>query len=383
MNTLEESDVVLRLLHTADWHVGRRFPSFEKAHGTTLSRARLEVLDEILGCAAQRRVDAILCAGDLFDEPDPGKDWWAPVAKKLSSMPRPLPVFLLPGNHDPLRSGSVYEPSHAFRRALPAWVHVVDRDDFTYRLNEEAVLHARPCRTQAGQEDSASLLPKRELGNDQIRIGMVHGSTFGLSKEQINFPISKDAAVNRGFDYLALGDTHSFRNVCGDGGPPVVYPGAPESTSFDEPESGSVALVVVRRDRGAKVEHQKVGRWTWAERTVSRLEELRALRVEQTLSHTVLRLRLDLRLTALELEEAKEILDELEGTESTGARVGILHKVVRRMELNSEGIEKDLVLPEVLRSTFERLKALESTEQAAVARKALEHLYGLVRKAVP
>ena len=52
---------------------------------------------------------------------------------------------------------------------------------------------------------------------------MVHGSTFDAVDCQTNFPIAKEAGAVRGFDYLAIGDTHSFRNVPDkDTRPPVV-----------------------------------------------------------------------------------------------------------------------------------------------------------------
>jgi len=209
--TRPEDEVALKLLHTADWHLGKRFPSFPEADETRLTRARLDVLDRILKAAEMRAVDAVLCAGDLFDEPSPDREWWEPVATKLTAWRARIPVFLLPGNHDPIQPTSVYERTHPFRRSLPPWVHVVDDDNFTYPLKDVAVLHARPCRSRAGQEDPALALPEREQGDTRIRIGMVHGSTFDAVDCQLNFPIAKDAAAKRGFDYLAIGDTHSFR----------------------------------------------------------------------------------------------------------------------------------------------------------------------------
>ena len=379
---MEMDDVALKLLHTADWHLGRRFPGFDEADQVRLTRARLEVLDRILLAAHHNNVDAILCAGDLFDEPNPAREWWEPVAKKLAASPARRPVFLLPGNHDPLQAGSVYDPGHAFRRALPPWAHVVDRDDFCHSLNEVSVLHARPCRSQAGQEDPALALPAREPGDDRIRIGMVHGSTFDAVDCQTNFPIARDAAFRRGLDYLAIGDTHSFRDVPPGARPPVVYPGAPEATAFDEFGAGNVVAVFVTRGRRVSFRPERVAAWSWSARTVRELDELRALAAETNLARMVLRLAVDLRLTAPELEEADHLLRELKGTSATVGRVGILQFERRRLTLDTRGIEAQLVnLPDVLRSTFERLKALESGEQGDVARQALYHLYRLVREA--
>ncbi|MBA3541649.1 MAG: DNA repair exonuclease [Deltaproteobacteria bacterium] len=373
--------MALKFLHTADWHLGKRFQSFDEADRLRLSRARLDVLDNILKTADHNNADAILCAGDLFDEPGPGREWWEPVAEKLRRT-RPRPIFLLPGNHDPLQPGSVYEDKHPFRAALPSWVHVIDRDDFSYALNDVAVLHARPCRSRAGQEDPALALPDRVAGDDKIRIGLVHGSTFDAVDCQTNFPIAKDAAARRGFDYLAIGDTHSFRNVPPDARPPVVYPGAPEATSFGEPGAGNVVAVFVSRARRVTFRAERVAAWMWVERSVRTLAELRDLHAETQLSRWVLRLTLDLHLTAPEFDEAERILRELKGTPAAHGRVGVLQVERDRMVLDTNGIENELKdLPDVLRATVARLRALENDEQREIARAALYHLYRLVREA--
>jgi DNA repair exonuclease SbcCD nuclease subunit len=383
MNQPEEDDVVLKLLHTADWHLGRRFPSFPEKDETDLTRARFNVLDKILAVAEQRGVDAVLCAGDLFDEPSLDREWWDPVVKKLAAWRAQIPVFLLPGNHDPLLPGSVYHPDHGFRRALPPWVRVVDDDHFTAELNDTAVLHAKPCRSRAAQDDPALALPCREPGDSRIRIGMVHGSTFDHIDCQINFPISKDAAAQRGFDYLAIGDTHSFRVVPPDGTPPVVYPGAPEATSFDEPGAGKVVVVFIRRSRRVTLETEPVAYWQWRDRKVASLAELRDLRSEE-LTRTVLRLTVRARLSANEMEEAEAILRELGGTGASRGRAGILRLDRSQLILDTRGIETQLSdLPAVLRATVTRLKQLEATDDvkaAEIAQAALYHLYRLVRQ---
>jgi DNA repair exonuclease SbcCD nuclease subunit len=381
MTGTEADDVALKLLHTADWHLGRRFPTFDPGDQVALTRARVDVLGNIFRAADHHNVDAILCAGDLFDEPRPDKEWWEPVVKTLATRTK-RPTFLLPGNHDPLQPGSVYHPDHAFRRALPPWVHVVDRDDFTHALNEVATLHARPCRSQAGQDDPAIALPDRAAGDDRIRIGLVHGSTFDAVDCQINFPIAKDAAARRGLDYLAIGDTHSFRDVPPGARPPVVYPGAPEATTFGEPGAGNVVVVFVSRSRRVSFRAERVAYWTWAERTVTSLAELRLLRAEPNLARTVMRLTVELRVTAAELEEAEATLRELKGSSAAQGRVGILQVDRRRLVLDTQGIEQQLAgLPDVLRVALHQLKALEGTEQAEIARAALYHLFRLVREA--
>ena len=222
---------MLKLLHTADLHLGLESAQFEPDARRRLARARLDVARTILSVAEQYAVDVVLWAGDIFDTPEPGEDWWRGFANVLTSRHGwSRPVVLLPGNHDPIRPQSVYHPDHPFRKLLPAWVHVVDSDHFELAVGPDAVLLAAPCRSMAGAEDLALSLPGRMEGDTRIRVGLVHGSTFDIEGYQTSFPIAPDAPKQRGLDYLAVGDTHGFRVIAEGGVAPIVYPGAPEQT---------------------------------------------------------------------------------------------------------------------------------------------------------
>jgi DNA repair exonuclease SbcCD nuclease subunit len=380
----EDGDVALKLLHTADWHLGMRFPSFSEEDQLTLMRARMDVLDRIFGVAEANAVDAVLCAGDLFDDPLPDEVWWRGLCDKLHARAwAGRPVFLLPGNHDPLHPRSVYHPDHAFRRALPNWVHVVDSDDFTHALHEGAVLHAVPCRNFAGQSDLWKLLPARQDGDERIRVGMVHGQTVDIPGFQTNFPIAHDAAAQRGLDYLAIGDTHAFREVPPGARFPMVYPSAPEQTKFGEQDVGYVALVFFPRGRRRPmIRREKVGRWSWVERTCTSLDDLRTLATSEDLRRMVLRLRLELRVDPEGYAEVERLLRVLAGTDATHGRVGVMQIERAGLELDTKDIEAAFEdLPEVLQATVARLRAAEDAARREVAQRALYHLYQLVREA--
>ena len=382
--TTAEDDIVLRLLHTADWHLGRRFRSFTEENEKKLTRARLDVLDRILLTAERHMVDAVLCAGDLFDEPNPQPEWWEQVAalfKKRNWSNRP--VFLLPGNHDPFLMDSVWAKGHKFRSLLPDWVHVVDREDFEFALPNNAVLYAVPCMSKAGQRDPTQAIPKRAEGDERIRVGMVHGSTFDVKDCQTNFPIASDAALTRGLDYLAIGDTHGFRFVPPDRlHPPTIYPGAPEPTAFDEKDPGSVAVVFVNRQRRATVKPERVARWTWEELEVTTLSELKELAQRSDLGQRVLRLRVDMQLAAPDYELAEELLEALEGTEARHGKVGVLDLDRQGLELDTSNVDSFCnELPEILRSAVRRLKLdADDPLKRATAQRALFHLYRVSRK---
>lgn len=374
-------DVALTLIHTADWHLGKRFPGFAREDEEKLTRARLKVLDRVFGLADQYRADAVLCAGDLFDEPQPSREWWEPLAERLGRSPPSRPIFLLPGNHDPLRPGGIWDRAYGLRARLPEHVIVVDRRGFSHALSEEAILYANPCTSQAGQEDLALALPAREPGDRRIRIGLVHGSTFDLPGHETNFPIARDAAHRRGLDYLAIGDTHGFRRVPPDAVVPAIYPGAPEPTGFDEVDGGTVALVHITRSRRVHVEPKHVACWTWESRVVRSIEELRDLAARTDLTARVLRLHVEAALSPRDYEEAEHLLELLRGTDAVHPRVGILDLDRSGLLLDPAATEAAFDgFPEPLRVAAERLRASEGTASPAVVSRAIYNLYRLAKR---
>ncbi len=323
----------------------------------------------------------MLWAGDIFDTPDPAEDWWRGFANALNGRPGwNRPVFLLPGNHDPVRPGSVYHHDHPFRKLLPEWVHVVDTDGFEHPIGTDAVLLAAPCRSVAGAEDLALALPSRMADDTRIRIGLVHGSTWDLDGHQTNFPIARDAARQRGLDYLAVGDTHGFRVMTDDGFAPTVYPGAPEQTRFGEQDAGQVALVTIAR-AGAKpmVRPVPVGRWTWREERVTSLEQLQRIASED-LSTTALRLRLDLTVRVADETTVNRLTQQLRGDAASSGRAGAfaLDRSGIRVEVgNVEDLMRDA--PETLVAVARTLAAVAPADPDA--QRALELLHRMLSEA--
>jgi DNA repair exonuclease SbcCD nuclease subunit len=346
----------------------------------------MDVIARILDVGRRNGVNAVLCAGDLFDDPTPSEDFWEGLAKTLRDHPGPhVPVFLVPGNHDPLTSESVWAPTHPFRARLPKWVHVVDRDDFSYDLSPEVVLYASPCRSKAGERDLAMTLPARQSGDKRIRIGCVHGCTFDMDGYQTNFPICRDAGVQRGLDYLAIGDTHSFRDVTEDSPVPTVYPGAPEPTNFDEPCAGRIALVALfRHGMRPRVESERVGFWRWLDVRCRDMNQLRSLLTTPDLDRHVVRLHLDMSVSLSEQNEVERILRELQGTDATHGRAGILlvDKSDLQLQPGSDGIFPE-DLPPVVQDTIARLdRMIEDSDDEGEklrATRALGHLFKLLQ----
>lgn len=374
----EEDDVAFRLLHTADWHLGKSFLAFEADAQKKLRRARLDVINEIFAAASRNLVDAVICAGDLFDSPDPGADWWRGLLEILAKLPTGFPpVFLLPGNHDPLVTESIWMRGHAFREGLPGFVRVVDRDDFSETIKPGLVVYAVPCTSKAGADDPVDKIPPRDPGDESVRVGVVHGTTFDIPSCEMSFPIRADGARRRGLDYLAIGDTHGYRIVQAD--PPVVYPGAPEPTAFDEIDPGNVVLVCFSRTRGRPLLRKlPVARWRWREEVIRDLVTLRALATED-LRSTVLRLAFDLDVDLRERDEVQQILDGLIGNDAKHGKAGVVDAddAGIRIRVTSLAGAFPANLPPVLQTAISQLQTLAESTEAATARRARIALYKL------
>ncbi|MEO8025486.1 MAG: DNA repair exonuclease [Bryobacteraceae bacterium] len=379
---MERHHNVLTVLHTADWHLGHTSRQLDADTARKLSRARLGAVDTILGLAQQYSVDAVLCAGDIFDSAQPEEDWWRGLASAFARKTDwNCPVILLPGNHDPLTRDSVYQRGHAFRQALPPWVNVVDRDDFEFELGPDAVVYAKPCRSTAGADDPALGLPARAPGDERIRIGLAHGSTFDLPDCQTNFPIARDATAQRGLDYLAIGDTHGFRIIPENAVAPIVYPGTPEPTNFKEHEAGYVAIVSFRR-RGVapKIRKEPVARWKWRDATVQSIVALRNLAAED-LSSSILRLHLDMAVSIAEHDEIEAIVKSLVGTLASHGRAAAVVEDRTKLKIEASLTESDFdgapdTIREVATGLKERSTSCEKSRRALVI---LHRLFSEVR----
>jgi exonuclease SbcD len=86
----------MKILHTADWHIGKRLDNYSR-----LEEQRL-VLEEICGIAEQENVDAIIVAGDLFDNFNPSSEATELLYSTLHRLSAngTRAVIAIAGNHD-------------------------------------------------------------------------------------------------------------------------------------------------------------------------------------------------------------------------------------------------------------------------------------------
>ena len=96
----------MRILHTADWHLGRIF------HGLHLTEEQAYVLDQLVALTKEARTDAVLIAGDIYDRAVPPTQAVELLNETLNRLIKEAgqKVILIAGNHDnPERLGFASE----------------------------------------------------------------------------------------------------------------------------------------------------------------------------------------------------------------------------------------------------------------------------------
>ena len=86
----------MRILHTADWHLGKKLNDFNRID------EQREVLGELCEIAQSEKVDAVVIAGDLFDTFNPPNEAIELLYKTVHKLANngKIPVIAIAGNHD-------------------------------------------------------------------------------------------------------------------------------------------------------------------------------------------------------------------------------------------------------------------------------------------
>jgi DNA repair exonuclease SbcCD nuclease subunit len=246
----------LRILHTSDIHIGAPF-EFLGDRGKEQRSAVRQAFQRITGMASGEGFQLLLIAGDLFEAAYSVSDSdLSFVIGCIDGMGGNVATVILPGSHDYWAPGAVFEMERGrFEKA--AGVHLLTPEKRTVRFEElNLAVHGIALESNAGSDDPLSGLAPS--GDMRWNIAMAHGSVAGASAagEPGEHPIHIENAP-AGFDYIALGHWHSYREIR-PSGPPVIYSGAPELIARDQRGAGSVVAVTLSAE-GIATERVRVG----------------------------------------------------------------------------------------------------------------------------
>lgn len=260
----------MKILHTADWHVGKVLkhqPRYDE-HRT--------VLADLVRTADAEDIDVVVVAGDLFETSTPSPQAQSLVMSTLLRMRQDgRHVVVLAGNHDNQELvDTVYRPVlgelgvHVVGRPKPAGRGGVVT--IRTRGGETANVAALPFVNQRYAVRAAEIMlhePARHAMDyaNQIQ-AMVGRLTDGFTADTVNVITThatllggrkgggeREAQSLLGYElpaavfpasahYAALGHLHRYQEI--DGRCPIAYSGSPLALDFGEEDNEPVALVV-------------------------------------------------------------------------------------------------------------------------------------------
>jgi predicted phosphodiesterase len=243
----------MKFLHTADWQIGMRAAMLGDK-GERVRMARLESARRVVELARRERVDFVLAAGDTFEDNGVDRIKVREVAKILGGAQ--CPVYVIPGNHDPIMPGSVWEE--------PAWREWPNIHLLMNQVPVEApgaTLYPCPVSAKDSHDDPTGWIHPINGG---IAVGIAHGGVENAAYEQA-LPVARQAAELHELDYLALGHIHSKSlYLASDGAVRMAYCGTHEPTAFGEQASGNVLIVEIpQRGVAPQIQAVRTGILDW------------------------------------------------------------------------------------------------------------------------
>lgn len=260
---------MLRLIHTADVHLGARHDDLGEQASAQRER-QFAAFVAAIDLALAEKVDLFLVAGDLFDSNVQPRRSVERVAAELKRLvDARIRTVIIPGTHDVYDRASIYRAydlaALAGSESHDDLLTVLDPDRSSVHLPAcDVVVHGTVFATKRAPHSPLKGLDAAQDGNGATwRIGMVHGAIAIPGKtDGDEVVITTDEIAASNLDYLALGHWHSSQ--AGKAGTVTyAYAGAPEPVALDQDRAGKVLLVELNERNGARtvtVEERQVGR---------------------------------------------------------------------------------------------------------------------------
>ncbi len=275
----------MKILHTADWHLGKRLHDFHRL------AEQKDVLNEIVAIAKREAVDLVLIAGDLFDtfNPNPAaEDLLYETLKRLADGGRRA-VVAIAGNHDnperieaqdhfarecnivltgfPLTEVRPFDCDIKILRSAPGFVELqLPGQTFPVRIILTPYANESRLRAYFGLTNPDDQLRQR------LQEHWTHLADTYMDEEGVNLLMAHLFVMKRGGEqpdecdgeksiliggasviysdqipshvqYAALGHLHRYQHI-GGGSCPVVYSSSPLGYSFAEADQQKYVVLI-------------------------------------------------------------------------------------------------------------------------------------------
>lgn len=260
---------MLRILHTADVHLGARHADMGDQAAAQRDR-QFAAFRASVDLAIAEKVDVVLVAGDLFDSNTQPKRSVERVAAELRRLVEvQIRTVIIPGTHDVYDRSSIYRAYDLKAMAGSGpdddWVTILDPDHPDVHLaSNDVVVYGTVFATKRAPRSPLAGLQAAQDERATWKVGLVHGSLAIAGKtDGDEVVVTREEIAASGLHYLALGHWHSAQKGTA-GQTTYAYSGAPEPIALDQDRAGKVLLVTLDGADGgpatASVEERQVGR---------------------------------------------------------------------------------------------------------------------------
>jgi len=249
--------VTFKFIHTADWQIGKSFGRFPGEVQSVLREARLGAIDRIAELATGFGALHVLVGGDIYDSEGMSDLTLRQPLEAMVAHQR-LTWHLLPGNHDPVRTGGIWDRVQGAGLPGNVRLHLTPEPA---KIADGAVLLPAPLRGRSASSDPTAWMDNAATAAGALRIGLAHGSIgrYG-SDDHASVPIDPNRAKTASLDYLALGDDHGMKKINGQ----TWYSGTPEPDGWRQNEPGHVLCVTLDGPGSAPhVTPERTGKFAW------------------------------------------------------------------------------------------------------------------------
>lgn len=330
----------IKILFTADNHIGISYSSFQKAQQELLNE-RMESIHTMVEYANKNEINLFVIGGDLFDKTTIQEKKIKEVAEALKKFTGDF-VIVIPGNHDFFEMGDNTLWSKFIKHTNSDKIVVLsDYNIFECSVGEHTInLFPAGCRSKHSPENNLKWINHTSKQTDNINIGIAHGNVTGLGIDDADqyFNMTTSELESCGLDLWLLGHIHvpfPTNEVLNDN-PRLFMAGTHMPDSWKFKHSGNCWHIEIEENKNVKAKKIKPSEIQIDEKefSINSASDLNAL--EQTLNNynkSKSALRLTLR-GRLDEEQSLRLKELLSANENDFLTLEYYNHISRKIDLN-------------------------------------------------
>ncbi|MGQ4892599.1 MAG: metallophosphoesterase family protein [Candidatus Njordarchaeia archaeon] len=252
----EDSSEKIKILHTADFHIGATYRTLKGRNIEEIRRNDIRKnLEKIIEDAQREKVDIVLISGDIFHRVNPAPNDFVFFSEQIGKLTKNgIKVIVIAGNHDKPRRRDykhhlyalvrVHAPNFYFYQTIPNEPLVIELKDKNGKIGIIPIPYIDPRIASEIGKDYGSLIKERiekllehpNMNGVDYKILMAHLIISGATIREIRTLRLNDPKISLAelkadeFDYIALGHIHQHQKIREN----IWYSGSIEKLDFSE-----------------------------------------------------------------------------------------------------------------------------------------------------